>query len=353
VSGEEDDAAVGDDDAGGEDEAGAAEDAGANLAGEAEGEEAEAPGAGPPAAGFWAWATETRATVEAAATQRPRQLFHRVGGGEKGREARAQDIEPSLVTAGSRDRHPMSMGEKSASGPGRWRSRYTDVAWQSLMAAASVPPLGVLLVEDDLRLRASLARALVAQGLVVRADVGSPREALGALGRVSGIQVALVDLDLGGLSGIDLIAEIRARFPHVPPVALTVFDDGATVQKALRAGARGYVLKDLSPAALADVVRQAADGGAPLSPGIARWILDTFRAPSPTAEPAPEEASLTAREREVVGLLCEGHTYQEIAGVLTIGLGTVQTHVKAVYSKLHVASKAELAAAAFRRGLVR
>lgn len=235
---------------------------------------------------------------------------------------------------------------------GRRRSRREDVAWRALMPAVQASPLGVLLVEDDLRLRASLARALVAQGLVVRADVGSPREAIGALEALSGIAVALVDLDLGGRSGIDLIAEIRARFPLVPAVALTIFDDGPTVQRALRAGARGYVLKDLSPAALGDVVRQAAEGGAPLSPSIARWILETFRTPPPEAAPEPE-ISLTAREREVVGLLCEGLTYQEIASALTIGLGTVQTHVKSVYSKLHVASKAELTAAAFRRGLVR
>ncbi len=118
---------------------------------------------------------------------------------------------------------------------------------------------------------------------------------------------------------------------------------------AIRAGAHGYLLKEWTPTQIVNAIRSAAVGGAPMSPSIARLVLESLRERTQDDE-GPE---LTGREREVLALLCEGRTYREVGAALEIAVGTVQTHVKMIYGKLEVASKAELAAVAFRRGLIR
>ncbi len=162
-----------------------------------------------------------------------------------------------------------------------------------------------------------------------------------------GLDVALVDLGLPDGNGAELFSKIRALNPGAGIVAFTVFDDAPRVFATLRAGARGYLLKstplDELPGALAEV----AEGGAPLSPTIARMVLDAF-APSTPAKPPP----LSPREREILGLLALGHTYPDVGRALGIRLGTVQGHVKALYEKLRVASKAEAAVEALKLGLV-
>lgn len=213
---------------------------------------------------------------------------------------------------------------------------------------------GILLIEDDARVRGAMARSLGRfddLAIVGEAADGATARELLDLTPALEFHVAFVDLDLGkgrdaAGSGIDVIRAIRRLRPGAAPVALTVFDDRDTVTTAILAGARGYVLKDIEPDALASVVRDAAKGGAPMSAAAARWVLDMIH----ERDAAPE---LTPRERELVSLLCEGRTYQESATALGITVGTVQSYVKAVYAKLEVASKAELTAVAFRRGLVR
>jgi len=209
--------------------------------------------------------------------------------------------------------------------------------------------LRVVLVEDD----ASLAEAMKAL-----LEQASPRiEVAGVFHRAQSalemlptlkFEVALIDLHLPDGSGIEVVRGVRVIQPEAHPVVMTVFEDPKTVFAAIRAGAHGYLLKGGTPAELVTNVREAAAGGAPMSPRVARYVLDAVKS-LPQAELSEE---LTARESEVLTLLCEGHTYREVATAMTLQLGTVQTYVKSIYRKLEVGSKAELAAAAFRRGLM-
>lgn len=209
--------------------------------------------------------------------------------------------------------------------------------------------LRVVLVEDDV----SLAKAIRAQ-----LEQATPRiEVVGVFHRVQPalealpalqFEVALIDLHLPDGSGIDVVREVRETRPAAQPLVMTVFEDPQTVFSAIRAGAQGYLLKGAAPEQLIASVRDAAAGDAPMSPRVARYVLNAVK----TVPPVGEAQELTAREREVLTLLCEGHTYREVATAMTLQLGTVQTYVKSIYRKLEVGSKAELTATAFRRGLM-
>jgi DNA-binding NarL/FixJ family response regulator len=210
----------------------------------------------------------------------------------------------------------------------------------------------VVVVEDDVRLLRHLEDVLSKAGAPIAfgGGFGTVAAAFAALDDASfALDVALVDLRLPDGSGLDVIRRIRVARPNADVVVITVLDDAPTVLNAVRAGARGYILKDWTGDQIVEGVREVVAGGAPMSPRIARLVLDTVTAKTPAGQPTP----LTDREQEVVALLCEGRTYREAATALGISVGTVQTYVKAIYTKLEVESKAELTAAMFRRGLVR
>lgn len=162
-------------------------------------------------------------------------------------------------------------------------------------------------------------------------------------------ELALIDLGLPDGSGIELIEQLRAGGPCLCVVA-TVFDDDAHLFPALRAGARGYVLKDLSQQDLAAMLRGIADGQPPLSPSIARRLLRHF---GPVAtQPSVEPVHLTAREKDVLQLIGKGLTVAEAASALSLSRHTCAGYVKDIYRKLSVGSRAEAALAATRLGLV-
>jgi DNA-binding NarL/FixJ family response regulator len=131
-----------------------------------------------------------------------------------------------------------------------------------------------------------------------------------------------------------------------------VFDDDDKVYQALSAGASGYLLKSDAAARVGEALGVLKEGGAPISPMIARRLLDDFRsraAPRPAAsEPAPAEAELTPREREIIELFAKGATYEDVARILSMSVNTVRHHVRGMYKKLHVCSKAEAVTTAFR-----
>lgn len=207
--------------------------------------------------------------------------------------------------------------------------------------------LRILLIEDEAWVREAVASVLAGfPGFAIVAACRSVSETLLTLSSPVAFDVALVDLGLPDGSGLSLLPRLRATCPAAGLIAFTVFDEPATVFAAMRAGARGYLLKstplDLLPSKLVEI----AEGGAPMSPAIARMVLDTLAPPEPAPRP------LTPRERDILGLLAKGHTYADVGRALGIGLGTVQTHVKALYDKLHVASKAEAAVEATKLGLI-
>ncbi len=207
---------------------------------------------------------------------------------------------------------------------------------------------GVLLVEDDASLREDLAFLLDhgGQSFRVVAAVGTAAEGLKASVDPA-IEVVVVDLGLPDRPGTELIGQMVRRRPGLTVVALTLFDDPTTVLAAMRAGARGYLLKSTPPGRLLEALDEACSGGSPLTPSIARVLVEALRAPGDDEEITP----LSEQERRVLSLLALGHTYADTARALGIGLGTVQGYVKVLYGKLGVASKAEAALAARRLGL--
>ncbi len=171
------------------------------------------------------------------------------------------------------------------------------------------------------------------------------REAAAAMG--TAFDVALVDIGLPDVSGLDVIRALKIRQPGCPAVMFTKFDDAETVLEALQAGARGYLLKSTPSERIVPSLRDAMAGGLPLSPAVASLVVASM-----LKGPEPRSTPLTARETELLVLLAKGSTYAEAATGLGIGVGTVQSYVKAIYTKLDVTSKAEAAVAAMRLGLV-
>lgn len=213
----------------------------------------------------------------------------------------------------------------------------------------SVPALRVILVEDDPVLSQEISRAFASRSeLTIVASFGAAEPALAAIEAGLGADVALVDLRLPRMCGQDLIRELRAMRAALEVVVLTIFEDDESLYGALRAGASGYLLKDAPHAELADALLQVHRGGAPMSPSIARRVLLEFR--EPVRAPA---LALTPREHDVLVLLTKGASYPLIGRTLSIATSTVQTHIRAIYRKLEVSTKAEATAEAYRRGIVR
>ena len=210
-------------------------------------------------------------------------------------------------------------------------------------------PVRVLVVEDDVHVKADLVELLERHPeLVLAGAYGTAEPALAAVTAGLTADVALIDLGLPRMSGRELIRELKVVRPELEVIVLTIFEDDESLYGAIRAGASGYLLKDATPTELASAVLQVHRGGAPMSPSIARRLLLDLRAP-----PEGVDLPLTAREREVLELLTKGASYPEIAKMLSISLSTVQTHIRTIYRKLEVGTKAEATAVALRRGMFR
>ncbi len=172
------------------------------------------------------------------------------------------------------------------------------------------------------------------------------------------IGLALVDLQLPDGSGLEVIAQLRQRHPAAIVVVTTVFDDDQHVFPAIAAGAHGYLLKEQDPRLLMQQLARILDGEPPLSPSVARSIIEFFRrSPAPlAAPPSPEPAdapqvALTRRETEILSLIGRGLRTPEVARVLGLSHHTVAKYLKEIYRKLDISSRAEAALEANRRGL--
>jgi DNA-binding NarL/FixJ family response regulator len=149
--------------------------------------------------------------------------------------------------------------------------------------------------------------------------------------------VAVVDIRLPGMSGIELVARLKGAHPSVLCLILTTHEDGITIFSALKAGASGYLLKRAPAEEIVNAIVQTHEGGSPMSPQIARRVVDYFH--ESTSIRGCDE--LSAREMEVLQLLSHGAMYKEIGDLLGISLGTVRSHIAKIYEKLHVHSRAE------------
>ena len=162
--------------------------------------------------------------------------------------------------------------------------------------------------------------------------------------------VALMDIGLPGMSGIDGVRLIRERHPAIMPLVLTVYEDDRRIFDALCAGACGYLLKKTPPAQLLAGIRDVVDGGAPMSPEVARRVIAIFREIRP---PDLAEHHLTPHEIRLLTLLVEGHNYKTAATELGVTVHTISFHLRSIYGKLHVHTKTEAVAKALRHGLIR
>lgn len=158
----------------------------------------------------------------------------------------------------------------------------------------------------------------------------------------------LMDIDMPGMSGIEAVRKIRKFNNHIPIIMLTVFDDNTHVFEALQAGASGYLLKKHISTRLFDAIQEVLEGGAPMSPSIARMVLASMQQ-KPTVE---NPYQLTVREKEILTSLSKGNSYKMIASEFAISIDTVRTHIKKIYEKLHVHSQTEAVSKAINEKLV-
>ncbi|MEX1188017.1 MAG: response regulator transcription factor [Bacteroidia bacterium] len=160
--------------------------------------------------------------------------------------------------------------------------------------------------------------------------------------------IVLMDIDMPGLNGLEGLKIIIKKFPDLPVLMLTSFDDEQKVYTSLRNGARGYLLKSMSPDIILQSIKEAYYGGVPMSDRVAKKVLDYFRKDSKGIE----HYHLTEREIEVLRLLVSGKSYQQVADSLIISYETVRTHIKHLYNKLGVSTLAEAVVKAVKEELI-
>ena len=153
------------------------------------------------------------------------------------------------------------------------------------------------------------------------------------------IHVALLDIDMPGMNGIELVQKIKTKFPEIQCLMCTIYEDSDRIFKALEAGASGYLLKKSSASQILQAIREIEKGGAPMSSEIARRVVQSFNQKKPV--PGVEIQSLSPREMEILLQLEKGFLYKEIASTLTISVETVRRHVHNIYEKLHVGNRTE------------
>lgn len=209
----------------------------------------------------------------------------------------------------------------------------------------------VALIEDNTTIRDGLA-ALI-NGTTGYSCVGAFSDCESFLSKLEtlSVDVVLMDIGLPGMSGIDGIARAKKIKPELNILMLTIYEDSQTVFKALCAGACGYLVKKTPPSRLLEAIKDAFEGGAPMSSLIARQVITVFQQTQGAATLALDH-ELSAREKEVITSLAEGNNYQEIADRLFISVDTVRHHIRNIYRKLHVHSQSEAVAKAIRKGII-
>lgn len=205
----------------------------------------------------------------------------------------------------------------------------------------------IVIVEDNRLLLENLRLLLDGEaGITVVGAFASGEEALAELAGC-GPDVMLVDLDLPGISGIELISLTKARLPELDVMAFTIFEDRETVFSAIKAGASGYILKGSTPRELVESLNSLFNGGAPMSPKIARKVIQEFQ-----DEVVSEGNPLSHKEKEIVRGIERGLTYKDLAGRFNISPHTVHTHIKNIYEKLQAKDRQEAIIKARRKGII-
>jgi len=210
-------------------------------------------------------------------------------------------------------------------------------------------PISVAIVEDNRDLREGLSQLIKGTpGYSCVGSYGSCDQMLSGVKQAKP-EVVLMDIGLPGMSGIEGVQKLKQLLPGVEVLMLTVFEDEQKIFDSIVAGASGYLLKKISPTKLLEAIREVAAGGAPMTARIARRVLEAFQKGDPQKN---DRVDLSERERQVLSGLVNGMTYQAIADQLFISIDTVRSHVKSIYDKLHVNSKAQAITLAMKNRLV-
>jgi DNA-binding NarL/FixJ family response regulator len=162
-------------------------------------------------------------------------------------------------------------------------------------------------------------------------------------------EVVIMDIEIPPIDGIEAVKNIRRHNKEIPIIMFTVFDDTGKIFDSICAGANGYLLKKTDPEKIIQSIEEVKEGGAPMSPSIARKVLEKFRS---NEQPLDSIYELTQREKEILKLLTKGLSYKMIAAECNISFETVRTHIKNIYAKLHVASMTEAVAKAINERIV-
>jgi len=208
-------------------------------------------------------------------------------------------------------------------------------------------PIRVSLVDDDSRFLHSLR--LLIDGSPGYRCVGAWASVENALRAPQLASADVLLLDLPGIDGDEGVGLVLERFPALLVLMFTADGDDERVFTSLCRGACGYLLKSTTPARLLEAIREAVEGGSPMSPTIARKVVRLFRE---TVPEAPDQYPLTPRELELLARLADGHSYQSSASGLGITVNTVRNHIRSIYEKLQVHTQTEAVSKALRAGLI-
>lgn len=208
----------------------------------------------------------------------------------------------------------------------------------------------VIIVEDNEIIKYSL-RTLVenTENMNCVGDYTSIEKMQEELEEIDEPNVALLDIKLPGLSGIDGASILKSRFPNINILMLTIHDENDLIFDALCAGATGYLIKKTHPLKIIEAIEEASEGGAPMTSSIAKKVVGFFQKTNKLSE---DSVNLTEREQQILKELTKGKTYYTISQSLNISKDTVRFHIKNIYKKLHVHTQAEAVAEALKKGLV-
>jgi DNA-binding NarL/FixJ family response regulator len=211
------------------------------------------------------------------------------------------------------------------------------------------PEIRVALVEDDRRLREGMSVLVeMTPGFRLAGAFGSIEEALAS--RIDPApEVLLLDIHLPGLQGSEGVVPLSAKWPSAVAIMLTVFEEEDHIFTSLCNGAVGYLLKRTPPARILEAVREARDGGSPMSPEIARKVIHLFRK---TPAPVRLDVTLSPQETKLLALIAEGASYQSAGDRLFVSINTVRKHIRSIYEKLQVHTRSEAVNKAMRAGMI-
>jgi len=220
----------------------------------------------------------------------------------------------------------------------------------------------VAIIEDRQEIREGLQQILDgADGYFTVAGYGSMETALPGLREILkdkdqelAPSVVLIDIGLPGMSGIDGIRRLKSEFPQLSCLVLSVFQDDNRIFEAICAGASGYLLKTTPPDRLLASLREVVEGGSPMTPEVARRVVDLFRrlGSSKKTEKEKEDSNLTPHQKRILALLANGYTFKAVADELSVTVNTISYHARGIYDKLQVHSKSAAIAKAIKNNVI-